>query len=381
MSISADTFNLRCMAFNLCDTPAMDKDTDYDGLRITDRWKKITHVIQTLSPDVIGFQEVRGNTMAALWSELGPLGYRIKFQEGSPHDKTVCNAIAYKAAKLWPQTVTTWWNSDTPDKVSCSYGNGWPRAVLAVEFYPVKQVEVIRYKQESGNKETFSRPDPDLSAAPLLIVNSHLGLGVGPSHPKERLFSNQTTIEKIKSLVGSRRMFVLSIGDFNSFKDGKYYAEEMGAYTQKGFVDAVTSTQLVNQNNVPISGPWVGFSPDKKFKCGDDRFGSALMHMWHKAFNLDDSWSVKIAKCFASTLTGDKAIDERDVKSEAELLKGPTGSSLRDKYPSDHLALVLDFSLRAVKKIEKKSVHPLLKGALAIAAACIIAKFVTNIKK
>ena len=135
MNSTQETLPFRYMTFNLCNTPQMDKDKSYEGLRFSDRLEKITAIIKELAPDVIGFQEVRdyegGSVMSDLWRTLSPLGYRIKFQEGSPDKLAVYNVIAYKTSRLWPQTVHSWWNSETPNKVSDSYGNGWPRACIS----------------------------------------------------------------------------------------------------------------------------------------------------------------------------------------------------------------------------------------------------------
>lgn len=341
------TESFRYMSFNLCNIPQMDKDKAYNGLRFNDRLDRIVSVIKAMSPDVLGFQEVRdyegGNVMSDLWGRLGSLGYRIKFQEGSPHEFAVYNAIAYKTAKVWPQTVTAWWNSDTPDLASCTYGNGWPRAVLATEFYPIKQQTVHRQKQGSGEAVSFNRPGPDYSSPALLVVNSHLGLGIGTSHPKEKVLSNQTTVEQIKKFVGSKPTFVVSLGDFNSFKDGQYFDEEMSVYKDNGFIDAVTAAPLTNQDSVPVSGTFTGFSPDP-FKSSDTQFRPPLSHMQWKCLNQDSKWSVAIKKCFVCTLTGTPELDARKVEKEADLLQ-MDGSTLRDKYPSDHLPVVLDFEL------------------------------------
>lgn len=348
MNSTPITASFRYMTFNLCNMPQMDKDKAYDGLRFSDRLDKIVAVIKALSPDVIGLQEVRdyegGTVMADLWRRLGPLGYRIHSQEGNPHEFTVYNAIAYKAAKVWPQTISSWWNSDTPDEVSCSYGNGWPRAVLAIEFYPIKQVTMHRQKQGSGEPVSFNRPTPDYSSPSLLVVNSHLGLGIVTSHPKEKVFSNQTTIEKIKQLVGSKPMFVVSLGDFNSFPDSEFYEDEMNIYKSNGFIDGVTASPLKNQDGIVVNGTFIGYSPDK-FKCLDDKFGCSLDHIWYKTFNISNSWSINVKKCFVATLTGDADVDNRKIVQESELLKGIDGSTLRDKYPSDHLPVMLDFEL------------------------------------
>lgn len=337
----------RCMTFNLCNTPQMDKDKAYDGLRFHQRLDKIAFVIKTLSPDIIGLQEVRdyegGTVMADLWKKLGPLGYRIHFQEGSPHEFAVYNAIAYKAAKVWPQAVHTWWNSDTPDTVSCSYGNGWPRAVLAIKFYPVKEITVERKKQGTDSTVSFKRPDPDFTFPGVLVVNSHLGLAIGTSDPRERVRSNQTTIAKITQIVSSKPIFVVSLGDFNSFTDVKTYEEEMAVYSKNQFTDGVTSSQLCNQDGTPVSGTWMGFPPDA-LKCSDTQFGASIDHMWYRVYNMDKQ-IVTIQRCFVSTLTGEKDLDSRKTTKESELLKSADGTSLRDKRPSDHLPVLLDFTV------------------------------------
>lgn len=385
MNAVQEVASYRYMTLNLCNTPQMDKDIAYRGLRFKDRLDKIISVISILAPDIIGFQEVRdyedGVVMADLWRKLRPLGYRMKFQEGNPHEFAVYNVIAYKTAKLWPQSVTSWWNSDNPETVSCSYGNGWPRAVLAIEFYPIKQVAVERFKQESGEKVTFNRPDPDFSGPSLLVVNSHLGLGIGTSHLKEKVLSNQTTVEKIKQYVGRKPMFVVSLGDFNSFRDSKLYEEEMNVYRENGFIDGVTSSSLKNQDDIPITGNFVGFSPDKGMSP-DNRFGFSLCHTWYRTFNNDGSWNINVKKCFAVTLTGDPLLDNNQAKHESQLLKAPDGSSLRDKYPSDHLPVILDIEVN--RNLQKKRISAnrqfVLKATLALVGTFFLARLLPKSK-
>src|SRR5205085_778040 len=114
---------------------------------------------------IIAFQEVRdyagGYVKADLERILNPLGYRFQVQEGSPHGQCVINVMAYKIDKVWPKQFTPWWNSETPDQSSDSYGNGWPRAVLSAEFFPIKKVTVERSKQGTGEPVSFSRPAPN----------------------------------------------------------------------------------------------------------------------------------------------------------------------------------------------------------------------------
>ncbi len=354
MSSPTETLPFRYMTFNLCNIPQMDKDNSYNGLRFNERLRKIVEIIRIFSPDAIGFQEVRdysgGTAIADLWQRLVPLGYRLESQEASPHEFAVYNTIAYKSAKLWPKKVISWWNSSTPSEVSCSYGNGWPRAVLAIEFVPIKQTQVHQKKQGSGEVTSFSRAGPDYSSPSLLLVNSHLGIGT--SHPKERLFSNQTTLEKIRQIVGSNPMFVVSLGDFNSFPDGEFYKDEMHAYKSNEFIDAVTASPLKNQDGIPISGTFIGYSPDK-FKCPNERFADSLEHIFYRVFNQDNNWSISVNKCFASTLTTDQELDRRKIQSEQDLLIAPDTSPLRDKYPSDHLPVILDFQLNRKQAIPK----------------------------
>lgn len=356
MSLFQEVSPFTCMTFNLCNTVQMDKDKAYEGLRFKDRLDKITAVIKTLSPDIIGLQEVRdyegGTVMADLWERLKPLGYRIHGQEGNPHEFAVYNVIAYKTNKVWPKTITSWWNSDTPDESSCSYGNGWPRAVLGIEFCPVKQLTVHRQYQGTGKETSFNRPAPDNSLPSLFVINSHLGLGIGTSDPREKVLSNQTTLEKIKQFVGSKPMFVVSLGDFNSFPDGKFYEEEMNIYKENGFVDGVTSSPLQNQDGVRISGTFMGYSPDP-FKCSEEKFGASLDHIWYRTFNKDDSWDINIKRCFVATLTGEPELDSRKIEKESDLLTGSDSSPLRNRYPSDHLPVILDFELRTNRPVDK----------------------------
>lgn len=339
----------RFMTFNLCNIPQMDRDPVWGGLRFQDRLDKIAGVFERFLPDAIGLQEVRdyqgGSVMADLWRILSPLGYRIKFQEGSPDKLCTCNAIAYKAATLFPQTVTAWWNSATPEEPSCSYGNGWPRSVLGIEFYPIKQTTVFRKKQGSGEEVSFDRPTPDYSSLPIFMVNSHLGLGIATSDPKEKVISNAITVEKITQLVKSRSMFVVSLGDFNSFPQSKFYEEEMEVYRSKGFIDGITSSPLKNQDGLPISGTFMGYSPDP-FKCTDGKFGDSLDHIWYRTFNQSEQWEINIRSCFVSTITGDKELDCRKITQEKELLVAADGAPLRDRYPSDHLQGILDVEVR-----------------------------------
>jgi hypothetical protein len=118
----------------------------------------------------------------------------------------------------------------------------------------------------------------------------------------------------------------------------------MNVYNKQGFRDGVTESPLTNQDGVRINGTFVGFSPDN-FKCSSDKLGPALVHAWYKPYNTTSAWDIAVKKCFAGTLTGDPSLDNRTITKESDLLKGPDGTQLRDKYPSDHLPVLLDFEL------------------------------------
>lgn len=345
----SEIYSFRYMTFNVCNTPQMVKDPAYKELQFVDRLDKITAVIQKFSPDAVGLQEIRDvegiTVMSLLWEKLNPLGYRIKYQEGNSNESTYYNTIVYKADKLWPQAVTTWWNSATPEKPSCSYGNGWPRAIMAITFYPVKKSTLHR-KGVNNEITDIEQLVPDYSSIPLILVNSHLGLARGISDPKERIFSNQNTIQKITQLVNNKPTFVVSLGDFNSFPESPYYKEEMNVYHLNGFVDSVTSSQLLNQDNIPISGTFIGYSPDD-FKCTNEKLGAALDHIWVKSFFPNEDWTATIKNCFAITAI-DHMLKKEEIKKESDLLMTKEGLPLRDHYPSDHLPVVLDFEVKII---------------------------------
>ena len=326
------------MTFNLCNTPQLDFN---ENLRFSARLEKIIAVIRAFSPDVIGFQEVRDyrerSAVGDLWQALSPLGYRLEFRPGNPSKLAMGNAIAYRYSKLWPRSVTYWWNSETPEEVSCSYGDDWPRVVLAIEFLPLKPLKVER------GKTSFVRPHPDSSSPSLLVVNSHLGLGIEKSHPQEKLLSHRVTVRKIKQLVYLKPTFVVSLGDFNTFTDGQFYKEELDVYKSDGFRDG-GALSLKNHEGIPISGTFIGFSPDTH-RCSKEKFGPSLDHIFFKIYNQNPTWNIHIRNCFAGTLTGDKELDQRKVERESDFLQNSEGIDLRDSYASDHLPLMLDFEL------------------------------------
>ncbi len=326
---SSVPFSFRVMTLNIGNAPNELKKFPHlvDALSWNARKKRICKQVLDESPDLIGFQEIRNENehspiLADLWAELGKHGYEFLTFRNCPDDLAFINTIAYKTKKLAVDTTTRWWASETPDRFSDSWGNGWGRVVLMATVRP------IITKMVKNNKI----PHPDYTALPIKFVNVHNGL-----NHQERMNSNRVHVQQIEKLVGDEECIVVVVGDFNSFPD------DGGAQELKIFADAGYTAVLNNlktSDGVSVSGTFLGYSFDK-FKSPKDRFGSQVDHVFVKVFSKKHDFQ---SECHvnAKKYNGQP---ESKAATETELLVDPQGKDLRDEFCSDHLPGIVDIDI------------------------------------
>lgn len=197
----------RVMTYNVCNMVGIYKKPELrERFAWSVRKNRIFKQIIDESPDIIGFQEIRnepeGSVLADLWQGLGSHGYEFITFRNNPSDLSLFNTIGYKFKKFALDKINRWWASETPDKFSDSWGNGYGRVALMATFFPTKKVAV-------GKDETLA---PNYDQLPIHMVNVHHGM----KHD-ERLNSNKVLVNQVAERSGNKSCVVVVTGDFNDW--------------------------------------------------------------------------------------------------------------------------------------------------------------------
>lgn len=326
---AAQRAGLRVMTCNVCyPVDIFQKAEIFERFAWSKRKDRIFKQVLDEAPDFIGFQETRNETgrsiVADMYEGFGHHGYDFTFFRNSPHESAWFNIIGFNAKKFALDKTHRWWVSETPDKYSDTWGNGWGRVALMASFYPI----VI--SQLKGK----DFPALDYTRQPIHIVNVHHGL----KH-EERMHANRILTEKVEEFAAPRRGLVAVTGDFNDF-DEYGGAHERQVLKDAGYVDALTDLQTAE--GVKVSGTSIMYSYDT-FQPPKGKFGTQLDHIYVKSLSKGLSYKTK-SHVNVKKYNG-KEEQERRATCEAELLLNPDGSEMRDEFCSDHAAGIVDIEL------------------------------------
>lgn len=292
-------------------------------------------VIEDEKPDIIGLQEVRNekgvHAVAELWKSLAPLGYELIIFRNNPSDGAFINVIAYNKKKLAFDNMHRWWASETPEKFSDSWGNGWGRVSLMATFYPIVSKDV------RGQQVT----SPDYRHPAIHVVNVHRGL----KH-LEKINAHRVDVEQVERRINKDNSIVIIGGDFNTFPDDNG-PQEMQLLEDAGYTDLLT---LKTKDGIPVSGTFVGYLYDK-FKSARGTLGNKLDHITCKSFGN----AYKLAYYSYVNAKKYKGTPEVQATCESDFLKCDRSSSVpqatseedRD-FPSDHLPGMVHIAVNKV---------------------------------
>lgn len=322
IAAQSKAFEFTYMTFNTCESVEFHNDaTLYQKYGWINRLPRIIKVIADEKPDIIGFQEIRNakgvKAFIELSKALAPYDYELVHFKTNPSDRAAINVIAYNPKKLVLDNVQRWWASETPDRFSDSWGNGWGRLSLMATFYPITTQEIRKQQVVS----------PDYGFPAIHVVNVHRGLG-----HCEKIHSNLVDIEQIAKRVGSQNSIVFIGGDFNTFPDD-CGPQEMQVLQKAGYVDILS---LKTETGIPVSGTFVGYSYNK-YKSKPGTLGNQLDHIMCQQFGTPTH-----ALAYFSYVNPKKYRDhveksEAEAKEEADFLKSATSKEEDRDFPSDHL--------------------------------------------
>nr|WP_166155475.1 endonuclease/exonuclease/phosphatase family protein [Neochlamydia sp. AcF84]NGY94934.1 hypothetical protein [Neochlamydia sp. AcF84] len=330
--------SIKIMSYNVCNSNNVARDSAlcWEGRKV-----RIFKLILDESPDIICFQEIRNVdkvcVMADLWNNLGNKDYDIISFRNNPTHASFINVIAYKMSVLSLDKVFRWWPSkETPYQLSDDWGDGWGRVTLMAKFYP------LAYQQVNTAKVMW----PDFNKEPLYVVNLHNGVDF-----EKRCQANKNTVERIEQAVKGKKKeeevkgHVFVCGDYNNFPDdkGEEKRDELEDFIKAEYEEVssplyLKNTEITTEEN-KASGTFIGFSTDSYTPKNPDTFGAQLDHIFYKHFHTDVIDKISF-KCYVNPK---KYFEEKENEpsSEKEALSTSTGESLRDKFPSDHLPLIV----------------------------------------
>ncbi len=321
-----ESLKLRIMTYNTCNFWGMADKAETAHLTWDARKDRIIRLILDEKPDIVGFQELRDDneksTLKDLWLGLADHGYRIESVKHNPSPGSYINVIAYNSNKLMSDNVHRWWLSETPDKCSDSWGNGWGNAALMVSLYPI-------IKQKKGN---FDVSFPDYTR-PVHVANVHNGL----KH-QEKMKTNIVLVNEIDRRTQGSKGVVILTGDFNSFPEPERGgAIELAILKDAGYSELLND--LKTKNGIAISGTFIGYSSDR-FQCPTGTLSGQLDHIFLK--NLSN---VAFGSKSYVNMKKYNGKDKEDATTQAELLMGPDGKEVRDEFPSDHVPGIVDLEI------------------------------------
>lgn len=333
--------SLKIMSYNVCHSDKVARDP---YLCWESRKDRIFKLILDEFPDIICFQEMRntkeGCVMADLWINLGNNGYDIISLRNNPSAGSFINVIAYKMSVLSLDKVYRWWASEkSPYQLSDDWGKGWGRLTLMAKFYPLIDKEIDKTEVKW----------PDFDKEPLYVVNLHNGLDV-----KERCKANENTVNRIKQQV-KKTGHVFVCGDYNNFPEDEG-EKELNFFKDANYEEI--SSPLTTKEGIPVAGTFIGFSNDSYQIKNPGTFGAQLDHIFYKHFPTTVV-NKSMFKCYVNAKKyfdnpANRAPSEekllpnskdKKVLVERDFLYTHTGESLRDKFPSDHLPLIVEVDL------------------------------------
>ncbi len=241
---------------------------------------------------------------------LAPEGYDLIFCANNGGRCSFKLAIAHKCDLYYRTNTYQWWNNpENPEKFGDPMGNGFGRVTLMAKYYPTINVDGVR--------------QPDCSAIPIYIVNTHLGL----KHA-ERMQHHKILIDQVHKIIRLEKAILAVMGDFNCFTDDGG-SEELDLYEQAGFTNVKL---LKTTTGLPIDGTFVGYPEYDKFVPEKGKIGSHLDRMMIKVMNC--SANIK----YEATINLNKynGADSSNPQSVEEYLVDRDGNDLRDNFPSDH---------------------------------------------
>ena len=283
-------------------------------------------------PDIIGFQETRNekgrSIVAEMFEGLGQHGYDFTHFKTSPHESAWINIIGYNTKRLALDKTHRWWVSETPDKFSDSWGNGWGRVALMATLYPIV-VTTLKDKE---------LPLPDYTKPPIHAVNVHHGL-----RHLERMHANRLLTEQIKEHAGKTGGIAVITGDFNDF-DEYGGAEERQVLKDNGFTDALND--LRTAEGIKVSGTTTVYSYDT-FQPPKGKLGQQIDHIYVKSLSAGLAYK---STSHVNLKKYDGKDADRKATCEAELLLNAEGVESRDEFCSDHAAGIVDLEIFTTTK-------------------------------
>lgn len=318
---------LRVMTYNVYNSKYLQETPElHEYFSWAARKQYICDIILQEQPDILGLQEVkddRGDSvMADLWTYLGQAGYEIAHVRVNPTSLSPRNVIIYNPKKLFLDRTQWWYHSETPEKFSDSWGNGWGNIMLLCTFYPII----------SADEHPSGVPGPDYRSQPIQFLNVHHGL-----RHDQKIKSNHLLVDQVAKKIQPNGGTVIVTGDFNTFP-GEGGEEEMHILHNAGYYDALSS--LKTRYGIPISGSFLGYSYDQ-FKSPQDRFKSQLDHIF---VNPASTHNVHVLSSYLNTRTRDSD-NEVGATCEKDVLYNSSGECVRDQFPSDHMPGIVDFEL------------------------------------
>lgn len=321
--------SFRVMTINVCHPAEVQRNPElYKKFSWPSRKDRIFSQILDEQPDIIGFQEIRNepnaSAVADIWSALGKHGYEMVSFRNNPSELSFINVIAYKTGKFFSDKMYRWWVSETPDRFSDDWGNGWGRVSLMLTLYPL-------CKKLTRGQDVLS---PNYALDPIHVVNIHNGL----KHV-ERMHANQILVDQVEKMVRETKGTVVVTGDFNCFPDDGG-AEELRVLTDAGYKEALDD--LKTSDGVKVSGTFIGYSYDR-FRSPKEKLGTQLDHIFVKpalGALMKSVSHINLKKYDGNT-------EATPARTEAELLLASDGSETRDQFCSDHAAGIADIEIVA----------------------------------
>jgi len=202
-----------------------------DGLNNWDNRKNIViSLIHENSPDIVGFQDVRGTQLRYLDEKLGSYNSFGRSRSENPNDEH--SSIFYNKNKFELIDSSTFWLSETPEKPS----KGWDAASVRIATWG-------KFKHKETGKVFF-------------LFNTHFD-NVGEA---AKLESIKLLRKKVKEISGKQDYIVT--GDFNISPSTHYYNLLTSKDTSMAYFADVS--QFNAQIRANIKGTYNGFDKNQK---------------------------------------------------------------------------------------------------------------------
>ena len=314
----------RVMTYNVCHVVGMADQPNKEHLAWSYRKDRIMQQVRDISPDIVGFQEIRDekgvSAVADLWLGLGDYGYEIVTSRNSPSEESEINTIAYKRNRFALSHTNTWEVFDSSTNNYADFkSRGRRRSVLMLSLKPV----VVRMLMNG-----VWEPMVDENHLPIHVVNVHNSLKY-----EDRVASNLKMMTHITRLIGWQGGAVVVLGDFNNTPLSQEVDGDMNVLKNNGYKELLND--LKTEKGIPVSGTFIGYSYDN-FQAPRGKLGSQIDHIFMKILSSQLGYQ-SLSHVNLNTYNG---TDNLDAETEEALLEGS-----RDRFPSDHVPGIADIVL------------------------------------